>query len=345
MNPLIYVLHSGNLYGTEQMALATLDGLRADHDPVLLAPDGPVHGAASALGIRSVRFASPASLGRALFPHFRCHRRLGFVATGVSHSLVGHALAGGLRRRMRHLHIVHGGTDERLSYGRKSLLAGFPVDLVAVSPFVRERLVAHGCPRARISVVENFLPGSKVPRREAFSSPGVRRVAVISRTDPIKRISLVLAALERYPALAEITIDVFGAGSELEKLRRRARVFPNLTLHGFVRDAAARLSDYDLLLHTCAEEPFGLALLEAMAAGVPVLAPNAGGAGNLVTDGVSGFHFPANDAAALGRRLCELSNAPADLLNAAVAGADAALAGRFSSQRGLEQYRNLLAWS
>jgi len=345
MTPLIYVLHSGNLYGTEQMALATLDGLRADHEPLLLAPDGPVHGAASALSIPSVGFTSPASLARALLPRFRRHRRLGFVATGVSHSLVGHALAGGLRRGMRHLHIVHGGTDERLSYGRKSLLASLPVDLVAVSPFVRERLVAHGCPGARISVVENFLPGSPVPRRDVFSSPGVRRVAVISRTDPIKRIGLVLAALERYPEISGIAIDVFGAGSELEELRRRAQAFPNLRLHGFVRDAAARLSAYDLLLHTCAEEPFGLALLEAMAAGVPVLAPNAGGAGSLVTNGVSGFHFPANDAAALGRRLCELSNAPADLLNTAVAGADAALAGRFSPQRGLDQYRNLLAWT
>jgi glycosyltransferase involved in cell wall biosynthesis len=168
---------------------------------------------------------------------------------------------------------------------------------------------------------------------------------VVSRTDPIKRVGLLLAALARYPALARLTIDIFGAGSELDDLRRHASEFPNVALHGYVPNAADRLADYDLLVHTCAEEPFGLALLEAMAAGVPVLVPNAGGAGALVADGVSGFHFPANDAAALGKRLCELASAPADLLNAAVAGADAALAGRFSAARGITRYRNLIAES
>ena len=39
--PLVYALHSGNLYGTERMALATLQGLRDRFDPVLLAPPGP----------------------------------------------------------------------------------------------------------------------------------------------------------------------------------------------------------------------------------------------------------------------------------------------------------------
>ena len=42
MNPLIYALHSGNLYGTERMALATLAGLSGDEfAPWLIAPPGP----------------------------------------------------------------------------------------------------------------------------------------------------------------------------------------------------------------------------------------------------------------------------------------------------------------
>ena len=56
----------------------------------------------------------------------------------------------------------------------------------------------------------------------------------------------------------------------------------------------------DLLVHTCAEEPFGLVVLEAFAAGVPVLVPNAGGSASLVCDGDTGFHFAASERFAPG---------------------------------------------
>lgn len=342
MARLIYILHSGNLYGTERMALATMQGLAKDYEPVLFAPSGPVHAEARRHGIEAHHVARLTSLAADLSRVLCDARRAVIVATGVSHSLLGWTLGTSLSVNCRHLHVVHGGTEERLSYGRKRLLASLPVTLVAVSDFVRERLLAHGCRESRVSVVENFLPATVSGRRAAFAQPGVRRVAVISRLDPIKRVGMLLDAIELRPELANLKFEIFGSGEQAQSLRARAGRHANVTLHGFVPDVAGRLPDFDLLAHTCAEEPFGLSILEAMAAGLPVLVPNAGGAGSLVTAGESGFHFAANDPMALGSTLARLIDAPAATLNGVRAAADAALAGRFSAPGQLARYRQLM---
>lgn len=343
MQAIIYILHSGNLYGTERMALATLTGLEQQGRALLLAPPGPVHAEAERLGVQSRPFGSLNELLRALHHALSRRAHCNLMATGVSHSLIAQALAATRRCRLRHLHVVHGGTDERLSYGRKALLKRLPVTLVAVSAFVRERLLAHGCEDQSITVVENFLPIRPERVRDPAAIGPIRRVAMISRIDPIKRVHLLLEALERQPALRDMTFEIFGEGSEYEALKARAAALPNLVLHGFKPDAAERLADFDLLVHTCAEEPFGLAILEGMASGVPVLVPNAGGAGSLIDDGQTGFHFPANCSGGLANRLLALKTLPVAPLRGVVEGARQALNTRFSPARGLAQYAALLA--
>lgn len=345
--PLVYVLHSGNLYGTERMAIATVRGLQEEFEPLLLAPDGPALAEAARLGIATQPFGSPGDLLRALRPVFAAHRTLRFVATGLVHSLACRALQLAHRNRVIHLHLVHGGASERLSYGRKRWLNRLGVTLVAVSPFVRTRLLAHGVRADRIAVVENFLPTQQVAnavRRPPFTAPGLPRVLIVSRVDPIKRLDLLLAALGREPRLAGARYQVLGTGADLDRLRSEAaRAGYPVTFAGFSAEVAATMAMSDLLLHLCPEEPFGLAILEAMAAGLPVLVPDRGGAGDLIEDGANGFRFRADDPEALAARLLELQQAPPARLNAVVRGADEAMAGRFSESRGLEQYRTLLA--
>lgn len=343
MQAIIYILHSGNLYGTERMALATMTGLNQQGRGTLLAPPGPVHGEAARLGLDSRSFASVSDLFRALRGALVRHGQYQIVATGVSHSLIAQALAWVRRCRIRHLHVVHGGTDERLSYGRKALLGRLPVTLIAVSAFVRDRLLAHGCREQNISIIENFLPAPPARQRNQGRPGPIKRVAMISRLDPIKRVHLLIEAIERQPAMRDLQFEIFGEGSEFETLRRRAAALPNLILHGFRADAADRLAEFDLLVHTCAEEPFGLAILEAMASGVPVLVPNAGGAGALVDDGRTGFHFPANCSGGLANRLVDLMTLPPASLGQVIDGARHALATRFSPARGLGEYADRLA--
>lgn len=343
MTPILYVLHSGNLYGTERMALATMTGLRQQDHGLLLAPPGPVHAEALALGIPSRIFRSPGELLRRLAPAFRQHRELNLIATGVSHSLVAHALSRVFACRLHHLHVVHGGTDERLSYGRKALLNRLPVTLVAVSGFVRERLLAHGCRAEGIRVIENFLPAAAHRQRSMSAIAPIGRVAIVSRVDPIKRVGLLLDAIQRRPALQALQFEVFGEGSEFPALKQRSGALRNVHMHGYQPDAAQRLADFDLLLHTCAEEPFGLAILEAMASGIPVLVPNAGGAGALVEDERTGFHFPANCSGGLANRLETIRGVATATLASVTAAAQREMKARFSPERGLAQYAELLA--
>ncbi len=347
VTPLVYALHSGNLYGTERMALATLQGLQARFAPVLLAPPGPALAEAGRLGIPGESFASPREFAQRLRPWLAKHRQVAFIATGVVHSLAFLALNVWYRRKAVHLHLVHGGTDERLSYGRKRLLNPTGVVLVAVSDFVRERLIAHGVNPHRIQVIENFLTDERVqtaPRRPPFDAAGVRRVVIVSRIDPIKRVDLLLDALDRHPELGALSFRILGSGWDLAKLRQRAAErHPNVHFSGFSADVPAELAAADLLLHLCPSEPFGLAILEAMAAGVPVLTPDSGGAGLLVEEGVSGGRFRADDAEVLAVRLWDLHQAEPQLLNHWVAGGDHALATRFSQRERLADYAHLLA--
>lgn len=339
---LLYILHSGQMFGTERMALATLQALGATRHSWLLAPPGPVHEAARAAGLETRVLTGRAALVRALAQALWRQPGTAIIATGVAQSVLAWALQQMLGGRGAHLHVVHGGTDERLSYGRKRLLARLPVRLVAVSDFVRQRLIAHGVPAERVEVIGNFLPGPPAALRPAFTLDGVRRVLVLSRLDPIKRVGLLFDALDRTPGLEALQFDICGSGAEAAVLSERARRHPNVRLHGYVPDAAHALAGADLLLHTCPDEPFGLVLLEAFAAGVPVLAPNSGGAGDLVQDGINGWHFTANDAVALGQRLLALAQLPASQLNALAAGGRRAMTDRHAPARQARHYARLV---
>lgn len=346
MTPLLYSLHSGNLYGTERMALATIEALGDEFAPVIIAPPGPVHEEARRRGVPTIHFTSLSRYARDLWPYFTAHGQVVAIGTRVAHSAVCAALGLVSRCYVANLQVVHGGADEVLSYGRKRWLDYLGVKQVAVSEYVRERLVAHGAERQSITVIENFLAPDQVANTIRRSSPrttGLRRVAIVSRLDPIKRIDLLFEALELEPALRHIEFEIYGRGSEEEVIAARAlAAHPNVKLHGFRTDVPERISQADLLLHLCPTEPFGLAILEAMAGAVPVLVPDQGGAGSLVEDKRNGFHFRANDAWSLAHQLLSLSQTPAEVLRGVVAEGFRSLRTRFSAECGGAQYRKLI---
>lgn len=328
------------------MALATIAGMNSIYNPLLLAPPGPVHGEAQRLGMTSRVFASVREFVSIVQRVLAAHETVAYVATGVMHSLT--LLMWNLlyRRRVAHLHIVHGGAEESVSYGRKRWLNQAHVIFVAVSAFVKERLLAHGVREDRVVVIENFLPNTPLaptPRREPFTQAGIKRILVVSRLDPIKRVDLLLDALDIAPDLCSLSIRVLGSGWDAERLRERAaRSHPNVTFVGFSDAAPRELAAADLLLHLCPVEPFGLAILEAMAAGTPVLAPDTGGAADLIDEGISGLHFRANDARDLAERLRGLCSLAPGTLNALVQGGEQALATRFSATERIADYQQLI---
>jgi glycosyltransferase involved in cell wall biosynthesis len=294
--PLLYVLHSGYLYGTERMALATVAGLTDEFEPVVFAPPGEALRRAEEMGFGVRPFRSSRELLAAIWPFLRRNDSLVFVATGVKHSTALMALNAVYRRNVTHVHVIHGGAPGKGAYGRKKWLNHFGVKFVAVSDFAREQLIKNGVRPDKVRVVNNFLPLDRIasaPRRAPFTSAGVRNVLVISRLDP----------LDLGPELRGLSFRIIGVGPELVVLRERAMAMhPNVKFEGFRDEVASDIARSDLLLHTCPVETFGLVVLEAMAGDVPVLVPDAGGTDIVVEAAVSGFKFRANDAAHLAQR-------------------------------------------
>ncbi|HEY1922638.1 MAG TPA: glycosyltransferase family 4 protein [Tepidisphaeraceae bacterium] len=347
-HPLLYILHSSKLYGTERVALDTALGLADDFEPILFGPPGVAMEEAEKLGFEARRFRGAKQFAKVLRPCLAQYPSFTFVSTGVMHSAVCMMLNVLYRRRIRHFHIVHGGSNDMDSYGRKKWLNHTGVRIIAVSEWVKQKLISYEVRGDLIDVVPNSLPEARVngcPGRGSFDGPGVRKAIVVSRLDPMKRVGTLLDALDKGPReLADISFNVFGLGPEMDPLADRAsRTHPNVRFAGFSGDIPNQMAAADLLVHTSPEEPFGLVVLEAMAANLPVLVPDAAGPGGIVEDGVNGFKFRPGDSAHLAERLSELRNAPAERLNSVVAGGRRTVEETYSSRKMLDRYRELFS--
>ena len=341
---LIYALAEAELYGTERMALATLDGLRHAFRPMLLALGGDVHDAAAQLGIESREFRDlrtfPFVLARLLWGE----RNPFVVTTTVRMAMLARAARLPMGRA-RLVHVLHGGGEEHEVYRSVKRLNGGGMKVVAVSPHVALRLAEHGVDRNRIAVVENFLTGQRIAElasRPRHHTGALGRVLLISRLDRAKRLDVVFDALDATPELRSIEFRFLGDGPLAGEFRARARDYPNVEFLGFVKDLSAQLGAADLMLHCNPTDYCPLGILEAMAASVPVLTADQGGAGGMVEPGVTGFHFRSNDPQDLARQLLALAGTPERLLEVGQAGR-AALDSRFSMDRGIEQYRQIFA--
>lgn len=115
-------------------------------------------------------------------------------------------------------------------------------------------------------------------------------LADLARTDPRVR-GLIVGAPE--PSRV-------GYIEELRSLADRLGLARKVVFTGQRWDVPRLLKGMDILVHTStAPEPFGRVLIEAMAAGTLVIASDAGGVAEIITDGVTGFMVPMNDEAAL----------------------------------------------
>lgn len=341
---LVYVLHSSNLYGTERVALATATGLADEFDTIFIGPPGPAMELAEKLGFETRRYRTSIDLARVIQPILAQHKSLTFVATGPRYNIICKALNLLYWRRINQIQMVHAGAGEQKDFARKKFLNHMGVQFVTVSEYVRERLTAHGVRADRIEVVPNFLTAETItalPKRGPFVSK-IRNIVVISRLAALKRLDLLLDAMQCRPELRALPVKIVGNGEEFEYLRQRAKSeSPNVEFLGFQEEIGPILARADLLVHTCPTEAFGMVVLEAMAAHVPVLVPDAAGTGSLVEDGINGFKFRADDAAHLAQRLIELQVTEPAQLNRVVSRGYDTVTRRYAAATSLTRYREL----
>jgi glycosyltransferase involved in cell wall biosynthesis len=211
---------------------------------------------------------------------------------------------------------------------------GFAHAVVANSQAAADRLLLERVPSRRIAVVANGLDVTRVQARAPHSR--VRKVAVVANLRPEKGHDVLIdAAVDVLRHVPDARFEIVGAGSELEALLARVdsrRMTHAFTFLGHRDDVAARLADADIFVLPSRSEAFPNAVLEAMAAGLPIVASGVGGILELIDDGRTGLLVPAGDPAALADRLRRLMTDPALALRLGNAARDEALA-RYSFDR------------
>jgi glycosyltransferase involved in cell wall biosynthesis len=126
---------------------------------------------------------------------------------------------------------------------------------------------------------------------------GATRLGYFGRLSPEKGLSVLLRALALVPAGRPAQLYLAGDGpqrEELVSLARSLEIEERVTFLGFRNDARDLMTRMDVIVHVPEYEGFGLVMLEAMAAGKPLIVNDApGGMTDLVTDGVNGLVVPA----------------------------------------------------
>jgi glycosyltransferase involved in cell wall biosynthesis len=231
----------------------------------------------------------------------------------------------GLRRRPVVVHTFHGHVL-RGYFGRsgtllfraiETVLARITDRLVAVSPEVRDELVALGVARKeRFSVVRLGIEleprvtfdgeASDVRRRhgiphDAFVVGWFGRMTAVKRTDDL---------LAAFTDLRERGIDALlllvGDGDDRSRLEQHAHdrgVARSCLFLGYQEDVAPWYAICDVVVLTSASEGTPVTIIEALAAGRPVVATNVGGVSDVVDEGETGFLVPPGDTSAVAERL------------------------------------------
>ncbi|MFC5285976.1 glycosyltransferase family 4 protein [Actinokineospora guangxiensis] len=238
-------------------------------------PSPRVHAELAAFAPDVVHLASPFVLGAA---GLRAARRLGVPTvavyqTDVAGFAAAYGLSRGSRAAWRWIRRLHSAADRTL----------------APSTASAADLAAHGVPRvhrwARGVDTHRFHPDRADRALRASLAPGGELlVGYVGRLAPEKQVRR-LAALSALPG---VRVVVVGEGPDAPALRA---ALPGAAFLGFRdgADLAAAYASLDVFVHTGPHETFCQAVQEAMASGLPVIAPDAGGPRDLVEHGRTGF--------------------------------------------------------
>lgn len=152
-----------------------------------------------------------------------------------------------------------------------------------------------------------------------------RLLVCISRHHPEKRLGTLVQAVLRVNRVRPVGLVIVGDGPLRSWLERQVRGIPQVQLAGYVEDravVAALLASADAMLHGSAAETFGFVLAEAMCSGLPIVAPNRGGAFDLVEPEFSETYEPGDVEACAQAVLRLLARQPGPLREASLAASE-----------------------
>lgn len=180
--------------------------------------------------------------------------------------------------------------------------------LVYVSGWARTALLGWLPEAAAVpsAVIGNFV----APLRVASDPGPLGDLVTVGNLEPVKNhrfMLAVLAAANR--AGRSLTLDVFGEGplrGDLLRLTRALGLEEQVRFRGFRRDVRAFLPGYRAYVHASYSESSSLAIIEAMAAGLPIVAADIGPIAELCDDGVEARFWPLDDPARAAQTVLDL---------------------------------------
>jgi sugar transferase (PEP-CTERM/EpsH1 system associated) len=185
--------------------------------------------------------------------------------------------------------------------------------IFAVSQQLKRDLVTHiGLSAARIEVLYNGVEPNTfhgryrpATRRELGVRDSEIVIGSVGRLAPVKNYAILLNAVAGLGANHDVSVVLVGEGPErpvLEALADRLQIRRQVRFLGHRNDVPALLDGMDIFVLPSQSEGMSNTVLEAMAAGVPVVASDAGGNTEIVRDKQDGLIFPRDDIEQL--RVC-----------------------------------------
>lgn len=218
----------------------------------------------------------------------------------------------------------------------------------AVSAELREHIVAEGFSERQTGVIYNgidVLPAPSPAQRDAVRGQlqlpdSAVVVATVARLDPVKDLGVLVQAVSQVNAETPMRLLVVGDGSEraaLEKAAQAADGGRSTIFLGHREDARALLAGCDLFANSSISEGVSLTILEAMAAGLPVVATRVGGTPEVVDDTCARL-VPARNVEAMTDALRALARDP-QLCAALGRAGRRRVEERFTLERMVREYR------
>ena len=315
-----------NIGGAEKALARLLAHLDRDRfAPIvvcLYGGDGPVADEIRALGIPVTDLGMPVKWRWDAL--WRLYRLLHRERPVILHTWMFHAnVPGRVLGRLAGVPVIISsertmGMESRWRYRLNRITGPLTDRVVCVSPQVADFVVQEvGIPRHKILVIPNgidlrdfeHLPGKHQARAMLGLSSDWMLVGTVARLNSVKRLDVLLQAMS---SLRDVYAVIVGDGSEraqLEAMSERSGLAGRVHFAGQQDEVQTWLAALDVFVLSSDWEGMPNALLEAMAAGLPVVATAVGGTPEVVVDGVTGLlvppRAPAALAEAIGCLLCD----------------------------------------
>lgn len=246
-----------------------------------------------------------------------------------------------------------------------SLLAGRCAGVLAPSKAILDRLSREGFTGPQFVVpngidVNVFADALPAASGQLPWPAGSTVIGYVGRFDPVKRLDALLRGftqllLSDYQRWRQVYLALIGYGPMERPLRRLAAelgIASHVAFTGPVANPQNWYKCFDVLINPCDVEGFGLSLIEAMAAGVPVIARRGGAISEIITHQVDGWLFDPADAAAGEAGMAAEAHAIADALSKVLSdaplrqrlavGGRNRVVGRYTTDRMVDGYEQIL---